>query len=267
MISQLFMAKSAFFSFQRKMQVISNNIANAETIGYKKRRVEMESLFPLVLERAYSEFDETAGGPGAKRKKYMEYGQGVRMVDITKDFSSGTMEVTNQPFDFAIEGQGMFQFSMPDGSVAYSRAGNLHMDSQGRIMDPNGHLLIPNIQIPQNTTEVIVNEEGRVFVRSGNQDQSQEIGQILLARFQNPVGLKDAGQNLYRQTDASGPPQILAPGSVGAGFVKQRALEFSNVNVVDELMHMLLTQRAFEIIVKTINGADAMLKTASDITK
>jgi flagellar basal-body rod protein FlgG len=103
MLSQLFMAKSAFFSYQRKMQVISNNIANAQTIGYKKNRMEMESIFPLVLERAYSEFDESSGGISAKRKKYMEYGQGVRIVDISKDFSGGTIEITNQQMDLAIE--------------------------------------------------------------------------------------------------------------------------------------------------------------------
>jgi flagellar basal-body rod protein FlgG len=167
MLSQLFMAKSAFFTYERKMQIVSNNIANAQTVGYKKRRLEIESLFPLVLERAYSEFDESTGGPTAKRKKFMEYGQGIRIVDVTKDFSGGTIEITNQPLDFAIEGKGMMQFRMPDGSLTYSRAGNLHMDPDGNILDTNGHPLEPSIRIPQNTTEVIVNEEGRFFVKVG----------------------------------------------------------------------------------------------------
>ena len=267
MLSQLFMAKSAFFSYQRKMQVISNNIANAQTVGYKKRRMEMESIFPLVLERAYSEFDESAGGVTAKRKKFMEYGQGVRIVDISKDFSGGTIEVTNQPLDLAIEGQGLFQFRMPDGTMSYGRAGNLHMDPDGNILDPNGHPLEPSVRIPRNTTEVIINEQGRVFARVGNTEEPQEIGQILLARFPNAVGLRDIGQNLYKETAASGAPETVVPTEEGVGAVRQRALEFSNVNIVDELMHMLLTQRSFELIVKTINSADAMLKIASDINK
>lgn len=267
MLSQLFMAKSAFFTYQRKMQLVSNNIANAQTVGYKKRRMELESIFPLVLENAYSEFEDSTGGPSAKRKKFMEYGQGIRIVDISKDFSTGTIEVTNQPFDFAIEGDGVFQFRMPDGSFSYSRAGNLHIDPEGNVLDPNGHPLEPAIRIPRNVTDVVVNEEGRVFVHTPESAQPQEVGQIMLARFQNYSGLRDIGQNLYKETDASGVAEIALPGKDGLGAVKQRSLEFSNVNIVDELMNMLMTQRAFELITKTINSADAMLKIASDITK
>jgi flagellar basal-body rod protein FlgG len=267
MLSQLFMAKSAFYSYERKMQVVANNIANAQTVGYKKRRVEMESLFPLVLERAYSEFEDQVSGTGHKRKKYIEYGQGVRIVDITKDFNTGTIEVTNQPLDFAIEGSGLFQFRLPDGTLAYGRAGNLHMDAQGNVLNPNGHPLEPSIRIPRNMTEIIVNEEGRVFVRVNNQVQPQEVGQIMLAKFQNMAGLKDIGQNLYHETAASGTPELVVPGRDGVGGVKQRALEFSNVNIIEEMMNMLMTQRTFELVVKTISAADAMLKVASDITK
>lgn len=267
MLSQLFMAKSAFFSYQRKMQVISNNIANAQTIGYKKNRMEMESVFPLVLERAYSEFDESSGGISAKRKKYMEYGQGVRIVDISKDFSGGTIEITNQQMDLAIEGKGLFQFRMPDGTMAYGRAGNLHMDPEGNVLDPNGHPLEPSIRIPRNTTEVIFNEEGRVFARVGNDERPQEVGQVLLAQFSNPEGLRSIGQNLYKETAASGVPELVVPTEDGIGAIRQRALEFSNVNIVDELMHMLLTQRSYEMIVKTIQSADAMLKAGTDIGK
>lgn len=267
MLSQLFMAKSAFFSFERKMQVIANNIANSQTVGFKKRRLEMESLFPLVLERAFSEFEDSAGTVSAKRKKYMEYGQGVRIVDITKDFSTGSIEITNQPFDVAIEGNGMLQFRLPDGTLAYSRAGNMHMDPEGNMLNPNGHPLEPAIRIPRNVTEVIINEEGRVFVQVGAEHQPQEIGQILLANFPNPPGLKDMGQNLFQETAASGSSELVIPGRDGVGFLKQRALEFSNVNIIEEMMNMLLTQRTFELVTKTINSADAMLKIASDIAK
>ena len=265
MLSQMFMAKSAFFSYERKMQLIANNISNAQTPGFKKRRVELESIFPLVLERAYSEYEEEGGGQ--KRKKYMEYGQGIRIVDISKDFTTGTIEVTNQPLDLAIQGRGFFQFRLPDGTMAYSRAGNLKMDPEGNILNPNGHPMEPPLKVPRGMTEFIVNEEGRVFARVGDQVQPQEIGQITLANFQNPAGLKDIGQKLFQQTAGSGDAQFIVPGQEGAGTVKQRSLEYSNVNVVEELMNMLLCQRTFELVTKTVSSADAMLKIASDINR
>jgi len=267
MLSQLFMAKSAYFSYERKMQVIANNIANAQTIGYKRKRVEMESLFPLVLERSYSEFDEVAPGAGRKRKKYLEYGQGVRIVDITKDFSTGTIEMTNQQLDMAIEGPGFFQFALPDGTYAYSRAGNLHMDSDGNLLNPNGHPIEPAITVPVNTTEVIINEEGEVFAQTPGSPEPTEIGQLYLTHFQNPGGLKDIGQNLYRETAASGDPELTIPGENGVGMVKQRALEFSNVNIIEEMMNMLLCQRTFELVNSSIKSADKMLTVASDIAR
>ena len=190
MLSQLYMAKSAFFAYERKMQVITNNISNAQTVGYKKRRMELESIFPLVLERAYSEFEEGGGGTSAKRKRYLEYGQGVRVVDITKDFSTGTIQVTNQPFDLAIEGRGLFQFRLPDGTLTYGRAGNLHMDAEGNVLNPNGHPLEPALRIPRNVTDVVINSQGRVFVKIGTSAQPREIGQIMLAQFPNESALR-----------------------------------------------------------------------------
>ena len=267
MISQLFMAKSAYFAFERKMQIIANNIANAQTVGFKKKRAEMESIFPLVLERAYTEFDEISGGSGKKRKKYMEYGQGVRIVDITKDFTTGTIEITNQQLDVAIQGSGFFQFSLPDGTYAYSRAGNLHMDNEGNILNSNGHPIEPAIVVPRNTTEVIINEEGEIFAQSSDSTTPTEIGQIYVVHFVNPGGLKDIGQNLFRETSASGGAELTIPGENGAGSLQQRALEFSNVNIIEEMMQMLLCQRSFELVNSTIKSADSMLKQASDIGK
>lgn len=267
MISQLHMAKSAFFAFQRKMQVIANNIANSQTVGYKSRRVEMESIFPLTSEKNISEFDEVAGPTNRKRKRYLEYGQGVSITGISKNFNTGTIEVTNQPLDFAIEGLGFFQIRQSDGTLSYSRSGNFHMDAEGNILDSNGRYLEPPIKIPRNVTEVIVNEEGRVYVRLNNQTQPSEVGQVMLAKFPNPEGLQDVGSNMYKETMASGEAEFSAPGREGMGVLRQRSLEFSNVNIVEEMMNMLLTQRAFELVTKTINSADSMLKIASDISK
>ena len=266
MINQIFMSKSSMFAFQRKMQVIAANIANSQTVGYKKRRAEMESLFPLIFESTLTESDENVGS-GVKRKKYTEYGTGVRIVDVGKDFSEGTLDITNQPLDMAIDGRGFFQIRMPDGSLAYTRSGNFHLNFDGMVVDQNGHSLEPPIQIPRNATDIVINEEGRVFVQMSGQTVPSEIGQLLLGNFQNPEGLKDVGQNLYAQTPASGDPTFEMPGLNGVGFIRQRSLEFSNVNVIAEMMDMIVTQRSFELIVKTIQAGEAMLKASSDLGK
>lgn len=267
MINQIFMGKSAMFAFQRKLQIVANNIANAQTVGFKKSRPEMESMFPLVMEGVLSESDESTPGT-QRRKKYAEYGSGVRITEVSKDFEKGTLEVTNQPLDLAVDGTyGLFQVRMPDGSIAYTRAGNFHLDSQGSIVDPNGHPLEPAIQIPKGTTDIVINEEGNVYVQVNGATTPQEIGQLALATFQNQGGLREVGQNLYVETAASGSPSLETPGQNGAGAVRQRSLEFSNVNVIEEMMNMILTQRSFELIVKSIQTGEAMLKAASDLGK
>jgi flagellar basal-body rod protein FlgG len=267
MISQLHMAKSALFAFQRKLQVIVNNISNAQTVGYKRRSVEMESLFPLVLESVINEGDDSSVGASRSRKRYVEYGQGVRIADIRKDMTPGSIEVTNQPLDMAIDGAGFFQFRLADGQLAYGRAGNLHVDAEGNVVDPNGHPLEPSVRLPREYSEVIINEEGKVFVQTNGDPNPREVGQVLLAVFPNGAGLKDVGQNMYLPTAASGDPTFEVPGRGLAGAIRQRALEFSNVNVIEEMMSMVLCQRAFDVTVKAINSGDAMLKSGSDLGK
>ncbi len=267
MISQLHMAKSALFAFQRKLQVVVNNISNAQTVGFKRRTVEMESMFPLVLESVISEGDDAATGTVPSRKRYVEYGQGVRIADVRKDMTPGSIEITNQPLDMAIDGAGFLQFRMPDGQLAYGRAGNLHVDPDGNVVNPNGHALEPAIRLPREYSEVIINEEGKVFVQTNGSPNPTEVGQILLAVFPNAGGLKDVGQNLYLQTAASGDPTFEIPGREMAGSIRQRALEFSNVNVIEEMMTMVLCQRAFDVTVKAINSGDSMLKSGSDLGK
>lgn len=267
MISQLHMAKSAMFAFQRKLQVIVNNISNSQTVGYKRRSVEMESMFPLVMESVLNEGDDSTVGNSKSRKRYIEYGQGVRIADIRKDMTPGSIEVTNQPLDMAIAGAGFFQFRMADGQVAYGRAGNLHVDAEGNVVDPNGNPLEPSLRLPREFSEVIINDEGKVYVQTNGDPTPREVGQILLAVFPNPGGLKDVGQNMYLQTAASGEATYEIPGRQMAGAIKQRALEFSNVNVIEEMMAMVLCQRAFDVTVKAINSGDAMLKSGSDLGK
>lgn len=267
MISQLFMLKSALFGLQRRMQVISNNVSNAQTVGFKRSDVQFESLFPLVLSKAINETDDVDIGPERKVRRYVEYGQGVRISSVKKDLSQGTIEITNQPLDMAVDGRGFFQFRLPDGRVAYSRAGNMQIDKEGNVVNPNGHPLEPNITLPQNVTEVVVNEEGRFFVQVAGDPNLQEIGQLTLANFSNPEGLHGIGQNLYIATAASGEPDLEIAGQNGIGSVRQRALEFSNVNIIEEMFDMLLTQRSFEVLIKAISSGDAILKAGSDMAK
>lgn len=267
MISQLFMLKSALFGLQRRMQVISNNVSNAQTVGFKRSDVQFESLFPLILSKAVNETDDVAIGPERKVRRYIEYGQGVRISAVAKDLSQGTIEVTNQPLDMAIDGRGFLQFRLPDGRLAYSRAGNTQIDAEGNIVNPNGHPLEPAITIPQNVTEIVINQDGRFFVQVAGDPNLQEIGQIVLANFPNSEGLHGIGQNLYIETAASGEPQLEIAGENGMGNIRQRALEFSNVNIIEEMFDMLLTQRNFEVLVKAIGSGDAILKAGSDMTK
>ena len=265
MLSQLHMAKSGTFVYQRMLQVVANNIANAQTVGFKKRRTEVESLFPLVLERAVSEFDDVSGAPGKKRKRYIEYGQGVRITNIRKDFSNGVIEVTNRPLDIALEGRGFLQFRMPDGTYGYGRAGNLQKNQNGDILNANGFPLDPPLTIPRNVQDIIINQEGRVFAVTAETAEQQEIGQILLAHFPNEEGLKDIGQNLYKETVMSGEVELKEAARGGMASIRQRSLEFSNVNIIEEMMAMLMTQRAFEVIIKSMKSADDMLKTGADL--
>ena len=267
MIHQMFVAKSGMYAYQRSMQLITNNIANAQTLGFKRSRVEMESLFPLVLERTLTEFEEANVPVAEKRRKYITYGQGVRIAEVSKDFQQGTIEITNQPLDLAIEGQGFLQFRLPDGSVGYSRAGNLHQDAEGTILNPNGHPLEPGMKIPKNTTEISVDEEGRVLVRVNNEPEPRDIGQLMLAGFTNPKGLKEIGQNMYAETAASGTAQQQAPDKDSMGKIRQRSLEFSNVNIIEELVGMILCQRGFELITKSLQSGDKMMTVASEITR
>jgi flagellar basal-body rod protein FlgG len=156
---------------------------------------------------------------------------------------------------------------MPDGTLAFTRAGNFHVDFNGNMVDPNGHALEPPIRIPQNTSDIVVNDQGEVFVLANGVTQPQQVGQILLATFLNNGGLKEIGQNLYTETAASNTPVIGNASLNGVGAIRQRALEFSNVNAIEEMMDMIVTQRSFELVVKSIQAGEAMLKAASDLGK
>lgn len=265
MIPQLHVAKSATYALEKQMGMISDNIANVNTVGHKSQRMDFENMFPIVFERVVSEFDDENAGKGKSRRTFNQYGQGVRLSQVVRNMEQGAIEITNNPLDLAIQGKGFFQYRMPDGSVAYGRAGNLHQDKAGNLLSPNGYQLDPPIRIPQGTTNLIVNEDGRVFVQVAGDQTPREIGQIVLATFQNDEGLRAIGENLYVATDASGEATLQEPGKESAGTIRQRALEYSNVNIIEQLMQMMVIQRSFDIAVKAIKASDKILQVGADI--
>jgi len=257
MFQPLYVAATGLNAFQDEILNITNNLSNAKTVGYKRGRTDMESLF--YVEKSFKDQLESAMADGGLTDVSPEFGTGVRVAATPKDFSQGTIETTNNPLDIAIQGEGFLQFKMPDGSYAYSRAGNLHADNEGNLVDPNGHLLEPPIILPTGTTAVTIRSDGTVFVAVNNELTQTEIGQINLVKFPNPGGLKSLGQNMFAETSSSGDPIISNPGTEGFGTVSQFALESSNVDVISEMMRMVLVQRVFDTITKAVSSYEGML--------
>ncbi|MFC1755056.1 flagellar hook-basal body protein [Thermoproteota archaeon] len=266
MLEFIHMAKSFQWSTQRRMQVITTNIANAKTPGFKLQRINMESILPTPFEDVIAEM-VAEGDIIKKKRRHMEYGLASRIIDTQRKFEQGSLEFTNRPLDLAIVGgRGLFQYRLSDGRIAYSKAGNMKTDNEGYIVDPNGHRLEPAIQIPQGTTDFMINEEGRVFVQLDNEPVQQEIGQIVLADFDNIEALRSYGQNLFIQTLLSGDPILRRPSEEGAGRISQNTLELSNVNLIEEMMNMMITHRSFEYCVNAQSSVEDLLKEAMKLT-
>jgi flagellar basal-body rod protein FlgG len=260
MFSPLYIAATGLNAYEDEMVSITNNLANAKTIGFKRGKTEMESLFYLdkTFQKRLSEQTEqleTTASPNAP----IEFGTGVRIAATPKDFEQGQMEVTSSPFDIAIQGEGFLQYKLPDGTIAFGRAGNLHVDNEGNLVDPNGRFLEPGIAIPERTTNVVIRQDGTVLVNIDNQMDQMEVGQITIARFTNLSGLKAIGQNLFVQTPSSGEPIIGIPNEEGFGYVNQYSLESSNVDVISEMMQMLMVQRVFDTVSKAVQAYDGMM--------
>ncbi|MFH1710056.1 MAG: flagellar basal-body rod protein FlgG [bacterium] len=259
MFEPLYVAATGLNVFEDEMVDITNNLANASTVGFKKGRVEKESLF--TIERTFqSELREQMIKQGIiPTYGPIEYGTGVRVAATTKDFSQGTISVTSNPLDLAVQGEGFFQFRMPDNTFAYGRAGNLHVDNEGNLVDPNGYKIEPGIMIPEGTTRVIIRQDGTVAVSIDNSVTVQDVGQVPLVKFFNPAGLKSIGQNLFVETESSGTQMIGIANQEGFGTINQYALESSNVDVMSEMMRMVMIQRIFETVSKAVQSYDGML--------
>ncbi|MFH0887288.1 MAG: flagellar basal-body rod protein FlgG [bacterium] len=259
MFEPLYVAATGLNAYQDEISDITNNLANAKTTAFKKGRVEMESLFFVQ-----KSFDQVLADSVGREDAFVapvgvEYGTGVRVAATPKDFTQGSLEVTNNPLDIAIQGDGFMQFRMPDGTLAYGRAGNLHVDNEGNVVDANGHLMEAPLTIPENTTGLLVQPDGKIFAETPGQLERDEIGQIELAKFTNPAGLRSLGQNLYAATPASGEPVTGYPADEGFGTVAQYSLEQSNVDVISEMMRMIAVQRVFDTITKAVTSYEGML--------
>ena len=254
MIRSLWIAKTGMEGQQNKLDAISNNLANVGTNGYKRGTVQFEDLMYQNLRPAGSATSEQTQLPTG-----LQVGLGVRTAASTRNFSQGALQQTGNNLDLAIKGQGFFQIQLPDGSTGYTRDGSFQLDGSGQIVTASGLVLQPGITVPANAQSVTIAADGTVNVTLPTQAAPQSAGQLQLATFINPGGLDPRGQNLYAETAASGTPSTGAPATDGRGGLMQGYVEGSNVNVVEELVSMIATQRAYELNSKAIQTTDQML--------
>jgi flagellar basal-body rod protein FlgG len=255
MFSALWVAKTGLDAQQTRMEVISNNLANVNTTGFKSSRASFQDLVYQNVHQPGGQTTEQTQAPSG-----LMLGTGVRAVGTEKLFTQGNISQTGNALDVAIQGRGFLQVSMPDGSIAYTRDGSLHMDQNGQLVTANGYSLNPSITLPPNAQAVTIGSDGTVSVTLPGQSAPSQVGTLQLADFINPAGLQPTGDNLYVETASSGAPQIGQPGLNGMGTLQQGSLETSNVNVVEALVNMIETQRAYEMNSKAISATDSMLQ-------
>ncbi len=259
MMRALSAAASGMIAQQLNVDNIANNLANVNTAGYKRQRVDFQDLLYQTMR-----LPGTPVAEGVQLPTGIQVGLGTRAAATTKIFTQGTFQETGNPLDLVIEGDGFFQIVRPNGEIAYTRAGTFKLDSDGNIVNPDGFMLEPAIAIPQGTETIAVGADGTVSVTMAGQQQPQPIGQITVARFANPAGLLNIGHSLYLETAGSGAPDVGNPGQDGRGFVSQGVLELSNVQVVEEMVNMITAQRAYEANSQAIKVADEMLQIANN---
>jgi flagellar basal-body rod protein FlgG len=244
------------------MDVISNNLSNVNNVGFKKSRALFEDLIYQEIRPAGA-----ITAAGLEHPTGIQIGLGTKVTAVQKIHSQGAFQYTGNQFDIAIEGDGYFQITLPDGDIAYTRAGALSVDSDGNLVTPNGYFIEPAITIPEDATEVAFGEDGTVSVSIPGEDEMTEVGALELARFINPSGLNSIGKNLYKVTGASGEPQVGVPGEDGFGKIAQNTLEMSNVSLVDEMVNMITGQRAYEINSKAVQTGDEMLQIVNNLKR
>lgn len=255
MIRSLWIAKTGLEAQQTNMDVISNNLANVNTNGFKRQRAVFQDLLYQTMRQPGAQASEQTTLPSG-----LQLGTGVRPVSTQRVHTQGGLNPTGNETDVAIEGKGFFQVQMPDGGTAYTRDGHFDKNENGQLTNAEGHPIQPGIIVPLDAKKMEISSDGIVSVTLANQAQPQQIGQLTLATFVNEAGLESIGGNLYRETQSSGAPNELNPGMEDAGTLKQSYIETSNVNVAEELVSMIQVQRAYEINSKAVSASDQMLQ-------
>ena len=262
MIRSLWTAATGMQGQSTNVDVIANNIANVNTIGFKKSRVDFQDLlYDTLREPGAASSDSTEVPTG------VQLGHGARVVAVTKQFSPGEYTNTKNELDLAIVGHGFFKILLPSGEDAFTRAGSFSLDSSGRIVNPDGFVLEPEITIPTDTISLSVGMDGTVSVIQAGDTEQTEVGTIELSRFINPSGMKSIGRNLYLPSDASGDEISGTPAENGLGYIEQGYLEMSNVSVVDEMVNMITAQRAYELNSKIVIISDEMLSMSNNMKR
>lgn len=255
MLRSLWVAKTGLEAQQAQMDVITNNIANVNTNGFKRSRAVFEDLLYQTVRQP--------GAPSSEQTQFptgLQFGTGVKPVATERLHTQGNLMQTGNSKDIAIDGKGFFQVQMPDGTVGYTRDGSFHVDNQGQLVTSSGYLLLPQITVPADAQVLTVSRSGQVSVTVQGTPAAQELGTLQLASFINPAGLEARGENLYYETGASGAPIVNDPGTNGLGQLSQGFVEAANVNVVEEMVNMVQAQRAYELNSKAVTASDQMLQ-------
>ena len=260
MMRALWSSATGMEAQQLKIDVISNNLANVNTPGYKRSRVDFQDLLYQTQKAPGSLTAAGTAGPGG-----VQVGLGVRTGGLQKIHTEGDFQQTQNNLDIAVEGDGFFQVLLPNGELAYSRAGNFRLNSEGTVVTPDGYVLQPEISIPAEATDITIAPDGTVSVTQTGEATSEEVGQIQVARFANPAGLRAMGRNVHLESGASGTPELGTPGENGLGTLAEGFLEMSNVNLVEEMVNMISAQRAYETSSRVISTADEMLQAATRV--
>lgn len=255
MIRSLWISKTGLDAQQTQMDVIAHNLANVSTTGFKRQRAVFEDLLYQNLRQPGAQSSQQTQLPSG-----LQIGTGVRPVATERIFTQGNLQQTDNSKDVAINGAGFFQILLPDGTTAYTRDGSFQVDNQGQLVTSSGFTVQPAITIPVDAQSITIARDGTVSVLVAGQTAAQQVGSLQLATFINPAGLQSKGENLFVETSASGNANTNTPGSNGAGVLTQGYIETSNVNVVEELVQMIQTQRAYEINSKAITTSDQMLQ-------
>lgn len=258
----LWISKTGVQAQDAKLQAIANNLANVNTVGFKRDRAVFEDLFYQIERQPGAQNDDDTASPSG-----VQLGNGTRLVGTQKVFTNGNLQTTGQSLDVAIVGHGFLQVELSNGEIAYTRAGQLQLDADGRLVNAQGLPITPDVTIPPEATAITIGDNGIVTATVPGSQTPVQVGQITLANFVNPTGLLALGDNLYQETVASGVPIEGVPGEDGLGKLKQGSLEGSNVQVVEEMVDMIAAQRTYEMNIKVLSAADNMMQTLAQAVR